>query len=183
MTLRAKIIAGVGVLAISGGAIYGDIASQPVPVVIDVQLQNPQQIVWNKPTTDAGWAEDVKQESLDLKSTDVLQQMLIDQNHGLDNATSSIAIYTECAQCVKYQLQKDHPEWKQADVDNQFTNDFNDREWMVEKITQSVERIEHELDLRAKGVVVPDKLDVKGTPAKGSDLQKVAPEFVRHIND
>jgi len=179
---KALLISGTAAILFGGTALAQSVITAQ-PMAIDVQLNAPTQIQWTQPTDDAGWAQDVKQESLDLKSTDVLQQMLVDQKAGLAQATSSIAIYTDCPQCVKYNLQKAHTEWTQTDIDNEFTNEFNQQEWLVEKITQSIIRIEHELDLRARGVVVPDKQDMKGTPAKATDLQKVAPSMIRHIDD
>ena len=191
------ILVGAGLLAI-GGIAYGQVVSQPAPVVeslgaatltitpgatIDTALANPTQIQWTQPTTDQGWADDDKQESFDLKSTDVLQQMLIEQKAGLAQATSSMDIYINCPDCVTYNLQKANPDWSAQQITDEFNREYAQYEWLVEKISQSIIRIEHELDLRARGVVVPDKQNKAGTPTKTSDLQKVVPNMIRHIND
>lgn len=153
MTLRTKIAAGIGVLAISGGVVYGDVASQPAPVVIDVQLINPQQVVWNKPTTDAGWAEDVKEESLDVRSTAVLNQMLLAHEERLKDVQRTYFKYRDCPECIKYDITADNPNWNQKQLDDEFA-DLNTRyTWDYEKLVQSIERMEEELRLRKEGFV------------------------------
>lgn len=173
-----KLIVGTALLGAAGVA---DITLQPDPIT--VKLEDPQQIVWNKPTTDEGWAEDVKAENFDIKSSDVLNEMVAAHTAKLTKIANNNKKLTECPECVKYDLKTAHPEWKQQDIENEFQNELNQAITDVEKLQQSVERMQHELDLRSRGVVVPDKKDKQGTPTKQSDLQKVAPEMVRHIND
>lgn len=148
-----------------------------------------QTISWVKPTTDDGWAEDVKQENFDIKSSDVLQQMLSDSNAQLVVDQKILQKFIDCPQCINY-------DWYQgflaegytdinahAEADKQTLAGQNNIQFSVDKLTQSIERINHELDLRARGIVVPDKKDIKGTPTKATDLQKVAPKYIRKIND
>lgn len=182
MTTKQFAAASLVGVALGGVILITSHKTQRLGGDVTATLDNPQQVVWVKPTTDLEWAKDTSKENFDLKSTGVLNRMLGEQNVQLQNANDSFDIYLKCAECIKYQLQKDNPKWSVADVDTQFTNEFNDYQWRVEKITQSIERIEHELDLRARGIVVPDKLDTGATTDK-VDLQKVAPEMVRHISD
>jgi hypothetical protein len=148
-----------------------------------VTLDNPQQIVWQKPTTDAQWAEDVKAEHLDIKSTDILQEMLSSHLERLQQLQIGYNVYIDCPTCVQYNIHTSNPDWSNQDIANAYQNEYSAQTWSVEKLKQSIERIQHELDLRARGVVVADKLDKKGTKARRSDLEKVQPEYVRIIND
>ncbi len=146
-------------------------------------------IQWNKPTTDAEWAEDVKQENFDIKSTDVLQEML-DSHLQLLTDTQKNNKIVICPECIKYDLQdifsKQYGISGQQltdEVNSQFQRQLDSYNWRIDKLNQSIERLNQEITLRQKGFVVPDKLDKGGTPAKVSDLQKVAPQYIRYIND
>lgn len=178
MTPTQKIVAGgAAVVALGAGAL----ALRPNEPTIT--LDNPQRIVWQKPTTDAEWAEDVKAENFDLKSTEVLQEMADAHTEKLARLEDAFKKYEECPECIRYDLKESHPDWTQTDIDNEFTNQYNQQLWSIEKLKQSIERMNKEVELRDKGFTVPDKTDRKGTPAKMSDLEKIDTKYVRKIND
>lgn len=158
-----------------------DVSLQADPIT--VKLNNPQQIVWNKPTTDAGWAEDVKKENLDIKSTDVLHEMLISQQNNLGEVQSRLQRYTDCPPCIRQDIKNQMPNRTESEITNEFNRDFNNVVWLHEKIQQSIERILHEIDLRNRHIVIPDKLDKIGHLTPQSELQRVDPTMIRHIND
>lgn len=184
-----KILVGamVGTIGIVGVAA----ALMDTQAGITLDTETAKHVVWNKPTTDAGWAEDVKAESFDIKSTDVLKEMIAAHTEKLAQEQKDFQEYQDCPQCIVYdkkkQLQDNNFTDPKITIDqeaqNEATTDTDQRQWQIEKIEQSIERMNHELDLRARAVVVPDKLNREGTPATKSALQKVAPEMVRHIND
>jgi len=139
-----------------------------------------QSLVWEKPTTDEAWANDVKKESFDIKSTNKLQEMIIVHTEKLKKIEADKEI-VDCPECFKYKLRK------------QLENDYSDKEleklieseyqqalakhkWDIEKLNQSLERMSKELELRANGFV-----EIK---EKGKDLEKnLPPDRVRNIND
>lgn len=147
-----------------------------------ITLNNPQKISWVKPTTDAEWAEDVKVESFHIKSTEVLQEMRDIHTAKLQKIIDNGKKIAECPICIKYDLQANNPEWTQTDVDNEYANQLSSYQWDIEKLTQSVERMDNEIRLRAKGFVVPDK-NKAGVKTKQADLDKVDITRIRKIND
>lgn len=176
LNTKLKIISGVVGLAVVAGVLTF------LPNDPTITLTNPQKVEWIKPTTDAGWAEDVKAENFDIKSTGVLQEMRATHANKLQRIIDNGKEITECPTCIKYDLQSANPEWTQTDVDNEYANQLSSYQWNVEKLTQSVERMDNELRLRAKGFVVPDK-NMEGVKTKQTDLDKVELQFKRIIND
>lgn len=170
---------GTTLILAGGGVLINDIAVDAVPV--KVKLVDAQVIAWDKPKTDLEWAEDVKQESFDIKSTDVLNEMIASHSESLDEALKDFKKYQECPQCIKYELGQDNPSWTQTDIDNEFQNQYNTKNWGIEKLQQSIERMNKEIELRKSGLVVPDKLDQLGTPTKQSVLDKAT--IIREIHD
>lgn len=148
----------------------------------EITLENPQAISWTKPTTDEGWAEDVKVESFHIKSTGVLQEMRDTHAAKLLRVQEGQAEIFECRECIEFRLRKGNPEWTEQDIDTEYLDQLAKAHWEVEKLQQSVERMDKELELRDKGFVVADK-DKEGVKTKQSDLEKVDLQFQRKIND
>lgn len=175
--MNKKLVIGAGVgLALTAGIITF------LPNDPSITLNNPQKISWVKPNTDAKWAEDVKAENFDIKSTEVLQEMRDNHANKLQRIIDGNKKIVECPTCIKYDLQTNNPEWTQTDVDNEYANQLSSYQWDIEKLTQSVERMDNEIRLRAKGFVVPDK-NKAGVKTKQADLDKVDITRIRKIND
>ena len=166
----------VALIAITGigGAYYG---VQQFGAAPKVTLDNPQVVVWTKPTTDAGWAEDIKAENFDIKSTGKLTEMRDVHVAKLKRVEEGKREVFECRECIDFKYKQANPDWKQIDVDNNYANELAQANWEVEKLKQSVERMDNELRLRDKGFVV-----VEGE-AVGLFGGSVDPQYVRKIND
>ena len=122
-----------------------------------IELQDPQVLVWIKPTTDLEWAEDVKKENFDIKTDLELETMIISHRSKLERLLNNFREYTECPECVKFRIKLNGEVdggLSQQDIDNAFQNEYNARLRKIEKITQSIERMEKELELRVKGIVI-----------------------------
>lgn len=177
--MKRPIIAGIAITA--GAAIIFGASSlnKPAPIT----LTNPQHVVWDKPTTDAQWAEDVKAEQIDMRSTDVLNTMLTSQTAKLEKETKANKRYQDCADCIYYDYYQQFLDngMKDADANTEARaaagTAIAQHQYEMEKITQSIERITRELDLRQKGFVV-----IEGTqkPTFGA---AVPANRVRHIID
>jgi len=180
-----KIAIALGATAVAGGAVLGTDVFTEEPTIT---LENPQVITWEKPTTDAEWAEDVKKESLHLKSTEVLMQMRSSHAGKLDEIKESGKRIVECEACVRYEIRQDLLS-RQAQgediqdidlsVENEYQNQRTQYLYDIEKLTQSIERMDKELELRKKGFVVPNK----EKDGKINNTSKVDAEYVRIIND
>lgn len=189
MTLRkylAEILVGSFVL---GGA--GVAALQPKPITLDVSTA--KSVVWSKPTTDAQWAEDVKKENFDIKSTARLTELRDAQVEKLDKEKKDFAKYEEMSNAgqdpVQYlywekrqQLSDSYPDMKDPELHDEALKaaqtDYSQRLWEIEKITQSIERANKELDMRKSGFVL-----VEGERPRGILGATVPPERIRHVND
>lgn len=147
-----------------------------------ITLNNPQKIEWIKPLTDAEWAEDVKKENFDIKSTEVLQEMKLNHTDKLQKVIDNNKRIAECSECIKYELKTIHPDWTQTDIDNEYISQLSQYQWDVEKLQQSIERMDNELRLRNAKFVIPDK-NKDGIKTSESELKKVKPEYIRKIND
>lgn len=140
------------------------------------------QITWNKPTTNAGWAEDVKRENFDIKSTKVLQEMLVSHQRKLKEEVVVLEKYIDCPECMKYEARKYLTDTYamsggelEAEVEKSFNDGYAGQREMVEKLKQSIERMEKEIELRQKGYVIID--DGK------TDLSGYSADRIRKIND
>lgn len=140
-----------------------------------VKLENPQVIVWDKPKTDEEWAEDVKQESFHIKSTGVLEEMTKTHTDKL-NKFLEMDELTICPECIKYRLGKAYPDASESEINKLFANELSSYTWQVEKLKQSVERMDKELELRSKGFVV-----VEGEEGLFGGFKDE--KYVRKIND
>src|SRR3990167_3904376 len=89
---RLLIPATIGAVALAGGVMYFGAADQ-------VTLTDPQRVVWDKPTTDAEWAEDVKAENFDIKSTGVLETMIESHTAKLAREKKAFEKISACPDC------------------------------------------------------------------------------------
>ena len=181
MNNKIKIISGVVGLTVVAGVLTF------LPTDPTITLNNPQKISWIKPTTDAEWAEDVKAENFDIKSTEVLQEMREAHASKLQRVIDGNKKLVECPECARYDVrqnlsQQEGIENLDVSVENEYQNQLSQYQWDIEKLIQSVERMDNEIRLRVKGFVVPDK-NKAGMKTKQIDLDKVLPDKIRHIND
>lgn len=175
------IIISVGLALVVGGI------AVLLPDAQAIILDNPQTILWVKPITDTQWAEDVKVENFDIKSTPVLKEMIESHTEKLAREEDAYIKYQECPQCILYEvkehLRNTYPNMTAAEVDADATKqadiETNQRLQSIEKLKQSIERMNHEVDLRWKGAVVTN-LDDTGKPRKENELTG---KTVRIIND
>ena len=155
---KTLIAGGIATLAVGGMVIHHFGATS----AITLNTTTAKHVQWNKPTTDAGWAEDVKAEQLNYRGTEVLKEMVASQIAKLEKEIEANKKYQECAECIYY----DYYEQFKTNMDDVTAKNeartaadtaIAQHQWEVEKITQSIERINHELDLRKKGFVVTDE--------------------------
>lgn len=169
---RKNIIIGSIALALLGG---GYTVQQNLGGKDAIKLENPEHIVWEKPSTDAQWAEDVKAESFHIKSTGRLEEMRDAHAKKLPIVEAENARILECPECIKYDLKVSNPEWTQVDIENEYKNMVDTATFEVEKLKQSIERMDNEIRLREKGFVVVED--------ESKNLGGVSPDRIRYIND
>jgi len=147
--MKKTIIITGTVLALGGGGIvYTQFGAEP-----KVTLDNPQVIVWQKPTTDAEWAEDVKAEGFEHRADAILQEMIDVHKAKLLRVIEENRETLECMECIKFKLRQANPDWSVQDVNNEYQNQVNQATWEVEKLKQSIERMDNEMRLRKAGKV------------------------------
>lgn len=178
-TTKLIVGAGVGISLIAGTLTL-------LPNDPTITLNNPQKISWTKPTTDAQWAEDIKAENFDIKSTGVLQVMRDTHAAKLQRIINNNKKIVECPACVKYDIRANLKlridggeviENLEVSVENEYQNQLTSYQWDIEKLTQSVERMDNELRLRERGFVV---VEGEETGLLGGSIN---PNYVRKIND
>ncbi len=134
-----------------------------------------------KPATDLAWAEDVKKESLDVKYDYQLKEMKDSHEEKLPRVEKDLDVFTNWPDVERYklterftQLFKDEKVKEGGKLEGKTLQEWIDEEfesqhifylWKVAKLQQSIERINKEIELREKGIVVPDKLE-KGVENK-----------------
>lgn len=176
MRNRIRIIGGVVVAGlVIAGAFVANLGSG------GVTLDNPQQIIWNKPTTDAGWAKDVKKESLNIRFDYQLTDMKVSLEKKLPLHEANLDKITKCPDCIRWELREQFIqmfEYAEIDlnntlegktlqqwIDGEFDEQFVNKTWEVEKVRQSIERIDNEIRLREKGAVNRKDAQLKMTPS------------------
>jgi hypothetical protein len=171
---RLKIIGtGAAITLLLGGSY----AAQQFGAQPQVTLDNPQQVVWDKPTTDEQWAEDVKKESFHIKSTGKLEEMRDTHAAKLQRVIDAFDEELNCEECLRFKLRKEHSDWTGEDLDNAYINRVAQATWEVEKLQQSVERMDNELRLRESGFVAVEGED------EGLFGSLTKPYAIRQIND
>lgn len=138
--------------------------------------------VIKKPLTDAEWATDVKKENFDIKSTPVLEEMLAAHTEKLAEQEIAFQKFIECPECIRYEISQHLKESYGMsgreltdEVNRQYQERYANAEQDLAKLRESIERMQKELELRAKGYVVVEE--------KGLDLKDVPEDRIRRIND
>lgn len=140
----------IGGIAVAGAITYGALTFTP-PVSYDT-------INWVRPNTDAKWAEDVKRENFDIKSTPVLEVMIESHSAKLERQLKEDKVLA-CPECVRYELRKQFEASGMTgteldtEVENQYQTQLKNYNFEIEKLKQSLERMEKEIDLRSRGKV------------------------------
>jgi hypothetical protein len=111
-----------------------------------------KEITWTEPTTDEQWAEDTKKESLHLKFDDQLQEMLTSHQSKLEKTLEELYIVEKYPGTIAAELIREG-ELTEAEIDTEVASQLKYWRWKAEKLTQSVERLKKEIDLRARKVV------------------------------
>lgn len=172
-----------GIAALTLGATGLMAGSSDFPIQLDVTQA--AHVGWDKPTTDQAWADDVKKENFDIKSDGVLMTMRTAHAEKLDREIKAFAKYERCPECM---YEEKYQQFLDSGMDDATAQDeaaataqteINQRAWSIEKLAQSVERMDHELDLRTRGVVIT-ATDATGKARKPADL---VGKIVRTIND
>lgn len=147
---RIKIFAGISISVLLG-VIYILFPEKTIT------LTNPQKVVWNKPTTDNEWAEDVKEEGLNVKFDYQLDEMKESLSERLVRILKEYEKYTECPRCVMWNIKKELEEIDfsgdvTAEINVRYQEQFDQIIWKMEKLKQSIERIDNEKRLRISGL-------------------------------
>ena len=120
----------------------------------------------NKPTTDAEWAEDVKKETFQIRSKKELNDMKSSLEVKLPKVQEDLDKFDNWPEAVKYELNQQFKEmFKEQDnplviegktlqqwIDGEFAEQHTTYKWKVAKLEQSVDRIDKELDFRAREI-------------------------------
>lgn len=128
-----------------------------------------QTVNWEKPITDEGWAEDVKAESLHFKFDYQLDEMEISHSKKVPIVQEDLNRFIDCPECIKWELKQEFIQMfedlkvaldKQLEdktlqewIDEEFTSQLAYYSFKVDKLNQSVERIQNEKRLRKEGFV------------------------------
>ena len=176
-TVIGSLLAGA---TLTGGAI----ALQDLPAGPVVDKAKMEVIQWEKPKNDLEWAEDTKRENLDLKTDDQLAEMKTMHEAKLAKFSKQIDDLNACPECRHFELKKANASSTDAEVDAIFTDEVKSLKWEYEKLSQSVERINKEIDLRARGVVITDKVGTKDklVPRSANELKNKNKDLIRVLN-
>ena len=163
-------------LGVIGGIVGATLLGSNFGAVVDLVTPTPphtyQVIDWKKPTTDAEWAEDVKVESLNLRFDYQLQEMLTSHQAKLEKFLADNKVVA-CPECIKFDLKKNNPEMSVAEIDILYADQLAQYNWEVDKLSQSVERLQKEIELR-KDKKVNRKEDIKRiTPSTDKEKEEL----------
>lgn len=144
---KELIIAGIIILISLIVGVWFVSRKEPTPLEVQLSGVIYQTLTWDKPTTDAQWAEDVKQESLNFKLDYELQEMKESHENKLFKVQKPLldkaTLYPDAIRYEYIQQGIEEPE---------LTKQVNERiaqyKWEYEKMAQSIERINKEIDLR-----------------------------------
>ena len=70
-------------------------------------------------------------------------------------------------------LRQANPDWSVQDVNNEYQNQVNQATWEVEKLKQSVERMEKEMELRKAGKVNRREDILKAKPSTDKEREEL----------
>lgn len=123
-----------------------------------------KKINWTQPTTDQGWAEDVKKESLEIRSDVVLDEMLVAHQTKLNRVLDELYYAEKYPDAKALELEKSliSMGFTGVELQNELAKQIQEHldYWRAkaEKLSQSVIRMEKEKELRAT-----DKVDRTNT--------------------
>ena len=154
-----KILIPLGIVGIAG-AIFLGASAQPITKidVADIQSNSQLQEVldWQKPTTEAQWAEDTKEESLNLKFDYQLDEMLVSHQNKLAEKVQpvmdKILLFPDSIRAELYEQGL-----RDQELEDEFASQVNYWKWKTEKLKQSLERIQKEIELRTTKKI--DRID------------------------
>jgi hypothetical protein len=174
------IILTVGIAAaLVGGLVGGSTGERSVDITVET---DPQKLLgWEKPQTDEAWARDVKLENFDIKSETVLEEMITSHDAKRVKIQAELDEWLACQECIYYPILKQMNGDKAAATE-EFRSQLQQKVWDVEKLTQSVERMRKELDLRERGVVTAN-VKKDGKKLTASELKQIPADKLRIIND
>jgi len=110
-----------------------------------------ESIEWKKPTNDQGWAEDTKKESLNIRTDHELQKMLSLHKAQLEQFESFDAVYVEYPDALRPLLMKEG--YTGDELEAEILKRVGELKWQRDKLHQSIERMEKEIELRKSGAV------------------------------
>ena len=157
------------IVSVASAATIGAILPEEPKITLD----NPQVIIWQKPTTDAEWAEDVKVEGFEHRADAILQEMIDVHKAKLLRVIEGNRETLECMECIKFKLRQANPDWSVQDVNNEYQNQVNQATWEVEKLKKSVERMEKEMELRKAGKVNRREDILKAKPSTEREKEEI----------
>lgn len=147
----------------------------------------------NKPKNNKQWADDVKQENLDVKFDYQLKEMEKSHQDKIPKVQKDLDKFDNWSDAVKYELTEQFEQmFKDAKIetdkklegkalqewiDEEFTSQHFYYKWKKVKLEQSVERIKKERELRGKGFVVANK----GNDKNPVDVSNIVEDKIRHI--
>lgn len=149
---------------------------------LSVDKNELEMLQWNRPTTDAEWAEDVLAEGLNFRFDYQLEEMLPSHTLKRDIMAEELKKYVDCPECLKYDIGESlKADFKGAEleqkIDEMFNEQFIQKRQDYQMIARSVERIGKEIDLRKKGVVNRKSDILKITPSTDREKEELKKLF------
>jgi hypothetical protein len=103
------------------------------------------EIDWVRPTKDSDWAEDVKKESLNFRTDEVLQEMLTAHQAKLERMAIELE-KTNYPDAIRWELMSGGME--EPELTKQVNEKIANIKWDYQKLQQSIERMQKEISLR-----------------------------------
>lgn len=110
-----------------------------------------QSLGWTRPVSDVDWAEDVKKEQLNFKLDSELQEMKLSHEDKLPKIKTLYDKAILYPDVIRYEYMESG--MKEPDLTNEVNTTIKQYVRKYEKLQQSIERINKEIDLRARGKV------------------------------
>jgi len=124
---------------------------------------NYQVLDWKKPTTDAEWAEDVKKESLNFKLDYELQQMKTDLENKLIRVQQPLLDKINYPDAIRWEMIQ--AGIKEPELTKEVEQRITQYKLEYEKMSQSIERISKEIELRKNGKIDRTNDIISTTPS------------------
>lgn len=156
-----KVIAGVLTTLILGGT-TAVIINTPKPI----EVRDPQVLVWDKPSTNEEWAEDVKVESLHILTTKAIEESIVRHTEKLREEEEAMKRFDVIIESGQDPVNILYFEWYErlkeldpsltdealkVEARNYAKEDYHGRIYSIEKLKQSIERMNKEVELRKSG--------------------------------